>query len=73
LREKAKQPAKIKAIRPIGNGDLIAGQEPQGRADAVNRRPVIKPLYYIVSELFLRAVADCDDNVRRTAMVNLGE
>src|SRR5712692_8585063 len=60
LREKPQEPAKIKAVGPIGNGDLVARDEKsERRANAMNDRPITQPLYYITSELFPAARCQC--------------
>ena len=66
LREKPQEPAKIKAVGPIGNGDLVAHNEKsERRANAMNDRPITQPLYYITSELFLRPAANAGQQMRR--------
>jgi len=40
LRTKAEQPAEIKAISPIWNCDLVAGEKSKRSADAMDRRPI---------------------------------
>ena len=67
LREKPQEPAKIKAVGPIGNGDLVAHNEKsERRANAMNDRPITQPLYYYTtSELFLRPAANADQHMRR--------
>src|SRR5712692_6625908 len=74
LREKPQEPAKIKAVGPIGNGDLVARDEKsERRANAMNDRAITQPLYYITSELFLRPAANADQHMRRAALPNIPE
>ena len=67
VRQQAEEPAKIKAIGPIRDRDLITGDETKRGADAMNGGTIAAVLAQIKSELFLNATAQRDHNVARPA------
>ena len=69
LGEKTQEPAQINAVGPVGYGNLVAGDKTERGANAVNGGPISQPLYYIMSELFLRPAADGNQDMGRAALL----
>src|SRR5882724_10894956 len=73
LRKQSKEPAEIKPVRPVGYCGLVAGDKSERRADAMDCGPIRQIFAQIISELFLCAAANGNDDMRRTLLVNQGE
>jgi hypothetical protein len=69
LGERAEEPAEIELVGPDGDVNLIAGEEGDGGADAVNRGTVVERAFEIDAEAFLRAAAYGDNDVLRAELI----
>ena len=69
LGQKAQEPAEIKAVGPVGYGNLVAGDKTERGANAVNDGPISQPLYYIMSKLFLRPAPDGNQDMVRATLL----
>ena len=65
LGDGAKKPADVIFVGPIGDANLVAGEEAERSSDAMDRGPVIESLEQVAAELVLDAAADRDDDVFR--------
>src|SRR5882724_5591561 len=68
LRKQSKEPAEIKPVRPVGYCGLVAGDKSERRADAMDRGSIRQIFAQIISELFLCAAANRNDDVCRTIL-----
>ena len=67
------KPAEKDAIRPVGYRDLIACEEPECCADAMDSRPIRQMFAQIMTQFFLCAAANPDDHVCRATTLNQRE
>ena len=70
LRNQSPQPAEIKPVHPIGYCPLIAGDESERSAYAMDRRPIRQIFTQIKAKLFLRAAAYRDDYIPGAMLFN---
>ena len=70
LRKQSPKPAEKDAVRPVGNCDLIAREETERRADAMDCRPIRQIFAQIMTEFFLCAAANRDDHLCRATPLN---
>lgn len=61
--DQAQQPAKIQPVGPGGDGDLVAGDETEGGANAMDGWTMGGVFAQIKTDLFLDAAAERDDDV----------
>src|SRR5215471_15996685 len=73
LRKQSPKPAEKDAIRPVGNCDLIACEEPERRADAMDCWPIRQMFAQIMTEFFLCAAANRNDHVSRATTLDQRE
>jgi hypothetical protein len=67
--EGAEEPAKVEAIGPDWDVDLVSREEGYGGSDAVDRRAVSEVAFEIEAEAFLRASSYGDDDVLRAQAI----
>ena len=73
LGEGAKEPAEVELVGPDGNVDLVAAEEGDGGADAVNGGAVVEFAFEVEAEALLRTAAYGDDDVLRTQAIEMFE
>src|SRR3979490_185515 len=69
----AEEPAEVKLVGPDGDVDLVAAEEGDGGANAVDGGTIGESAFEVKSEAFLRAAADGDDDVLGTKAVEAFE
>src|SRR6266436_9402878 len=62
----AEEPAEVEPVGPDGDVDLVAAEEGDGGADAVDGRAIVEVAFEVEAEALLRAAADGDDDVLGT-------
>jgi len=69
----AEEPAEVEPVGPDRDVDLVAREEGDGGADAVDGGTVVEVAFEVEAESLLRAAADGDDDVLRTEAVEAFE
>jgi hypothetical protein len=73
FRQRAKEPAEIELIRPLGDMNLIAAQEGYGRSNAVDRRRVAEIAPQVEAKPLLVAAAKRHNHMLRPLLLDQGK